>query len=593
MGNLIKDFWTLQYDNKSYYGIVEVVGHDLQFRRETNKFETRIEKALAYLEGKRMLSHISVQSYNSYLNKGGVNRVGRTVKDKAFYPFFLEFEPHIKPGHAMFWVEYQKAVSEAYRTANYMIYEKGLEPEDILIIITNSRSVYLFVNPVAYQLRPSDALHDIYKKMYEELDEVMDFKYVDKSLFRFNGLIKTPGAYYQGGYVVPISIEELKGLAGNPEGEQKRLTRKQRNLSKEVPGRFSGAFSDIYKRAMIEVYEGVKKVPKNNGKKTEKVNTVTYLKSGIGCIDFLESNKVAEGQRNFALVGLAIAYKNAGFSQEQALAAVKNAAKRWNYDEMNQVKTKVNTVYKKDYNFSCEYLKEHVDLCGSCACCKLNKGANKSLNTKFWVGREVISQLKANKASVRHYRAYLIMSRNELFGRYFDPEEYNLDPRVIRELVKMTGGERELQNRLVKASISHGDRKYLIPNEFLDNGEYEALGERIKAYLILYTKYIYKATDKYGMMRVKIETIAAELGYKSKSSVYKLLQDLVRAGMAVVKKGCLFSLYFSSYKVTSMDDHKESKGEKEEYLDGQLEYKTGTYDGGESRLYLKFSRGSP
>lgn len=592
MGNLIKDFWTYKYHDNRYYGVIEVVSGDLRYRRVENKFETRIERALAYLDGKKVLSHMSVQSYNDYLNKG--DRASRTADEEAFYPFFLEFEPHVKPGQANFYVEYKKAVSEAYRTASYLIYEKNVNPEDILVMMTNSRSVYLFINPVIYGLRPSKVLHNVYKKMYEELDESIGFKYVDTSLFRFNGLVKTPGAYYAGGFVVPISIEELKNLANNPDQEQKKLTRVQRSIDKDIPGAFSRGMEDIYINALEEVDVDMAKRAKKARKRAHGLEDVTFLKNGIACIEHLEKNIVEPGQRNFALVGLAIAYKNAGYSKEQTEYAVQCAADRWNHDEDERIiVSKVKSVYEKDYNFSCSYLKEHVDLCGSCKKCKLNKDVNKAPNTKFWVGRQVIDQLKANNASLRHYKAYLVMSRNELYGKYFIPEEYNLDQRVIRELINMTGGTRELQNGLVKATIDHGGKKYLIPNEFIDNGECEALGERLKPYLVLYTHFIYKATNKYGMMRIKVETIAATLGYKSMSSVYKLIQDLQKSGMAVFRKGYLFSLYFSSYKIVSIDEYKHIKEEKEGFKGKENELKTGTNDGGESRLFWKLSRGSP
>lgn len=600
MGNLVKDFWTYDYKERNYHGIVEVVKGDLQFRKVDGKYETRIEKALEYLmqPNIKTLSHMTVQSYNSYLNKDG--RSSRSAEEETYYPFFLEFEPHVKSGQPNFEVEYQRAAAEAYTTAQYMIYELYVDPEDILVVITNSRSIYLFVNPKVYGLKPSKIQHLIYKRMYDILNEELGgFEYVDTSLFRFNGLIKTPGAYYAGGYVVPISVGELKTLVHDPRAKNK-LTRKKRSISVNVPGLESKAFKELYISSKEQITEGrIEKALKEQNKPFDSEKSdVKYISSGIGCINYLESAIVEPGQRNFALVSLAIAYKNGGYSIEQVNDILQERADKWGHDEDAAiVRSKVKTVFTKDTKFSCSYIKEHVNICDSCRKCKLNKKAVKGQGTKFKVNKYVIDQLRANKGSLRHYKAYLIMSRNELFGQYFNPEEFGLDHRVIREFSKFTGATRELESGQVKIDQEIEEKNYLIPNEFVDKGSYESLGERLKQYLILYTSFTYKAGDKYGMMHVKAKKVNDVLGYKNIESTYSLIKELVDMGMAVYKNGFLFAMYYSTYKVISLEDYKAEKSKKKakeklQYQD-KIEYDYELLGNGDHQLFLKCARGSP
>lgn len=604
MGNLIKDYWTFAYNEKNYYGIVEVVRGELQHRKVDGKFETRIEKAIQYMmkSGIKTLSHMSVQSYNTYLNKDG--RTLRSADEETYYPFFLEFEPHKRPSDYGFEGEYKNAAAEAYRTLQYLVYELDVDPEDIMTMITNSRSIYLFVNPKAYELKPSRTLHNIYKGIYSELNEVLDLKYVDTNQFRANGLIKTPGAYYEGGYVVPVTMDELKKMVVNP-GMKAEYTKKQRSIDKMVPGKVARGFKRLYNASLEQTNDTRKEKAQNGRKKNEKAQNenVTYLNADLStdikCVRRIENSMIEQGERNFALVSLAIAYKKAGYSEEQVTEIVQRAADRWGHDESSsQIRSKVRLVFKHDYGFSCSYIKEHVSMCESCCSgCKFNKRAVGANQTKFKVNKYVIEALKTNKASLRHYKAYLIMSRHHLFGQAFDPEEYKLDQRTIREFAKYTGSKREITNGQVVIELAYEDKDYLFPNEFIDKGTYEALGERLKPYLVIYTSFVYKANEKYGMMHVKVKKISSILEHKSVESTYAMLREFVRNGMMVVKKGLLFATYFDSYKVVSLEEFKEKKKTKKYMPIYKVEYEYELLASGDQqikfKIELKSARGSP
>ena len=78
-------------DNKivNYFGINEVVLGEFS-SRGIRKKETTIDRALAYVfhpKVKEQISHMSLQSYATYLKKG--NRVNRSEDEEKYYPFVV------------------------------------------------------------------------------------------------------------------------------------------------------------------------------------------------------------------------------------------------------------------------------------------------------------------------------------------------------------------------------------------------------------------------------------------------------------------------------------------------------------------------
>ncbi len=154
---------------KKYHGIVEVVLGDLERRSVDNKRETKIDKAFAFMQKDSVneVSHFSLQSYNTYLEWSG--RTTRDKSDEAYYPFFIEFEPELKPDAPGFIAEYRNAVTEANRFVSHLKGKLGVHPEDLLITVTNSRSVYIFVNPKTYDLKPSARLNEVTARCLRKL----------------------------------------------------------------------------------------------------------------------------------------------------------------------------------------------------------------------------------------------------------------------------------------------------------------------------------------------------------------------------------------------------------------------------------------
>lgn len=609
MGNLIKDFWTYQYKGKSYYGVVEVVSGPFSTRKV--KRETRIEKALAFAEDSarknwQRMSHITVQSYNNYLNKTG--RELRSESDEVFYPFFVEFEPKLKKDELGFKKAYTEAVTEANRFVNQLIYNYDVEEHDILIVINNSRSIYVFINPVSYGLRPGNNLHKIYKMMFEEISRDLDLKTVDLHQFRFNGLIKTPGSYYAGGYVNPITLSELRSLKCSPNDileKQTTYTKKQRSLNKQMPALEATRLKELYKRSRLSVLgygkenqiepvvnPEVKDASELNGKDAFKVMPMRHKKQ---CVQLLENSKLEQGYRNYGLISVAISYKEVGYTEVQVTERLKELATKWNYDESEQhISSKVNCVFNHDYKFSCDYMKQHIpgmeNLCQSCSCCE-----KKQWNS-FPISREVVVKLAEKKASLRHYKAYLILSRNRGFEKYINPSDYGLDGRTLRELANMLEIERESQNSLVKLSAPISKHTYVFPTAFVDEGTMEQLGETLKRYLLMYTNFVYKATLAYGNAKVSVKRIMELLKYKNRGSAYVLLKKLKDLGMIVFKKGHVVAIYTESFKIIKVDFRRTvTRGESKKWNTGdsrksEREYKLAS---GETARITGSSRGSP
>ncbi len=587
MGKLIQDFWTYEYKNRQYYGIVEVVKGDLKYRKLDGKFETHIEAAINYLKkpNHKILSHMSLQSYCGFMKDG---QAFRGEKEETYYPFCLEFEPHLKPGDFNFKARYKDAADELYRTVLLLEYEFGVNREDMLITMTNSRSFYLFVNPKSYGLKPSCRLHQIYKKMFELLSDYIDFIYVDKSHFRHQGLIKTPGSYYAGGYVVPVTLEEIKTLMHNPDLKDV-YTMQQKSLRKSVPGAFSNKLHELYQEA-VEI-DGAHSAKLANSAK--KIALPVRSMTQRHCIKQIEANGVKIGERNYALVSLGIAYKEAGYSETQTLDMLLEKANAWQHDENAAIiASKVRLIYKKDYVFSCQYAKEHIQICNACTNCKHQKNARGLAVTKFKIYRSDVIALRKKKLSKRHYEAYLTLSRYDLYNKRFELEDYGLKMRTIRELCSVLDIERDISyTSIVLKRKSKPDRPYLLPNEFYDNGVYVTLDEHIKHYLVLYVKFGYKSYGRYAMMRVGYQKIKNTLGYKSDSGLYKFLSKLKLLGLIVYKKKIIHALYFESKKIIDFEKEKIRRSVKKQKR--KLRVSGDKIDYSNTHYNLEGDRGSP
>lgn len=550
MGNLIKDFWTRTYKGKQYFGICEVVKGDVQQKRHEKKYETHIEKALKYTMKYDVLSHMSIQKYTSFLGE----RSYREENEETYYPFFFEVEPKLKPGDLGFQQEYKRAAGEAIRIVYYAIYELGMHKEDILIMINNSRSIYIMFNPKSYGLKPSAELHMIYREMYKMIDDEIGLEYVDTSIYNSYGLMKTPNCYYAGGYFRKITIEQLKKLYENPDLKTV-YTSTKKSLDYYVPGEKANGMTWLYETACMAV---------KNKKSSNKTAQHIYINNcEIKCIQYIESNIIEKGYRNHSLVSMGIYLKNKGYTKEQTLEILSKLALDWKHDEgYGQIKSKVNTIYRYDYKFSCKKARQDAGICKDSICSKCIFGGKVKEN-KIEVKADIIDDLWENKASKRHYIVYLKLSRKNLFNKWFIPEEEGLSDRTIRELCKLTKNLNRVKNKgRIYISNTASGNTYLLPTDFVDNEVYLMLDEHIKHYLKLLIKgYVKtkKASNRYINLNVSKKKIMKDLNYKDISGVYKLIKKLKDIGLLVYKKGKVVTLYYESYKVTDIEQYREAK----------------------------------
>lgn len=559
MGNLIKDFWT----HENYYGITEVVGGSLEYRKSENKYETRIEKALAYmLRPKiRMLSHMSVQTYNQYLNKDG--RLLRDDNEKSYYPFVIELETKVKPDsipEIEFKRQYREMLMEAYMLVTYLIFVVGIEEKDILIMVNNARSVYILINPVSYELIPSNKNHLIYKEMFKLLCEELSLSYADIQIYKHNGLMKTPNTYYNGGYFVPISYEELKLLRDNA-GLKKELTRNKRSMDYEVPGKYSMGMAALYQKAKDNINDCKVRNIKEN-----KVSNFEVKERN--CVKYILENVIEDGRKNFALVSVVYNLKEQGHLKEITNEAIIKIANDWGYENERRMEAKVKSIYKSNKNFSCDKARACLGLDELCKTCSCNLKNREKVYFRFKVHKTIIEDLWDSEASLRHYITYLILCRKDLFNKWFSLETQGINIRTLRELCKLSGqlmfkqdgGSVFIYNKLQDSDV----RFYLIPNSFIDNETYKMLDCQLKHYLkLLFTGYKTGKDGNYIQTNVKIDKIKGILNYRSMDGIYKLLQKLKRLGLAVFKNGKLYALYYRSYRVIDI----KSRASKNEFIE--------------------------
>lgn len=542
MGNLIKDFWTYEYkkqhENKKqqYFGIIEVIlGEDLGQNRINKKYETHIDKALEYTMENRVVSHMSIQSYSQWLK----DRPNREENEQKYHPFIVEFESRDAN-------KYSDVVQEVAVYVNYLIKELNVLKEDIVIMVNNSKSLYVFVNPKTFGLKPHKNLQKIYTEMFNEINEDLGLKYVDKSIITSSyKVMKTPNSWYKGGYFVRISLDELMFLMTGVLTKQ-NLTQSRKSFDIEVPGQLALGITRLYQNAL-------KKLKPGKSKYQEEVDEA-FKGRGGNCTKHFLQHIVEKGYRNNALVSVGIYLKNSGYSEDEVLENLKEIASAWNHDESaRKVETIVKTIFRRNYKFSCDYVRGVFSDLGIENICKKCPYANKKVVGKdIFVDQAVINSMWDKKASTRHYSLYITLLEKRLFNREINLEEHRINKRTLVELIKLSDAFNLVKNKeTVTIEYTPSKKVYGLPEAFL--GTIEGLGDTLKHYLRLLVKG-YRSFTKYLLIKASNENLMEYLGYANKTSLYKLIKKLEDMGLLKVNKKSTYCLYFESYKVIKIDE---------------------------------------
>lgn len=554
-GNFIDQMFIYNGLNKEgilqrYFGIHEVVQGEFAQNRAEKKYETHIDKMLEWPIKNRWnkdLSHMSLQSFCTFLNKQ--ERSIRTEElDDRYHPFVLEFESSYK--------KYEYDVY--YEVAEYlqhMMHKYNVVEADIAISITNSKSIYVWINPKVFGLKPGKNIHRIYTEMYKKIKEELSLKFVDESVVNSSyRLIKTPGSFYKGGYVNYITVDELMNLMT---GEKTRaeLTKKQRDIRKLVlPGIRSLELTKLYEESKKKV-ENKLKAYKN------KENKVLELPAEKDCSrecvkTLINMHLIEKGNRNNFLVTIALGLMETSYSEDEIIEILKGKAIEWNHDEnLNAVINKFKSLKRNGTNFSCDKVKmlfeeEGVNI--PCRSCK------KVINESIYISRSIIENIYNNKGAVRHFRTYLELEKQHLLGKFFRLEDANLNERTLKELQKLTNGKLEKKDSLIKLTIQRGKAIYRLPLDYIENAV-EVLDQKIGKVLMLIVK-AYSGNEYGAFISLGIAKIAEYLGFKSESGVYRFIKELENLGFSTKNKNGL-TIYYKSRKIISLEDEREARKE--------------------------------
>ena len=559
-GNFIEQMFIYNLINKygkvqNYFGINEVVLGEFYQNRAKKKYETHIEKVLEYPIKNRWnkeLSHMSLQSFCTFLNKQ--NRNLRTEElDDRYYPFTLEFESSKKK-------EQIDVLFEVAQYLQYLMKELSVNEEDFTIIINNSKSVYIMVNPRVFGLKPSKYVHKIYTEMYKEIKEELGLKFLDESVVNSSyRLIKTPGSYYKGGYVNYVSVDEFMHLMTGYLTREK-LTKKQRDIRNlMLPGIQSISMTRLYEKAKKKVEKSIKEY-KN---KSNKVLNLPGVECTRECVKALINMPVMDkGNRNNFLVSIALGLSEANYSEDEIKEVLRRKAIEWKHDEnLRAVENKYKSLKRNGTNFSCDKAKmlfEEEGLSLGCNVCK------KAINS-IYIARNVVESIYNNKGAVRHYRAYLKLEKQNLFGRYFNIDEVGIKAATLKELAKKINGKLEKKQDLFKLTINRGKAIYRLPLDYIENAV-DVLEQKIGKVLMLIVKSY--SSNTYGsFISLGIAKISEYLSFKNERSVYKFLKELEKIGFLTKNKNGI-TLYYKSRKVVSLEEERENRKEKIKIIEG-------------------------
>lgn len=550
-GNFIEQMFIYKMLNKAeelqnYFGIHEVVSGDFSQNRADKKYETHIEKLLEYPIKNRWnkeLSHMSLQSFCTFLKKQ--NRNLRTEElDDRYYPFTLEFESSKKKDHS-------DVLLEVAQYLKYLMSELSVNKEDFTIIINNSKSVYIMVNPKVFGLKPSKNVHIIYTEMYKKIKDELGLKFVDESVVNSSyRLIKTPGSYYKGGYVNYVSLDEFMSLMTGYLTRAK-LTKKQRDIRNlMLPGIQSVPMTRLYDKSKNKVEKSLKEY-KNKG---IKVLNLPGTECTRECVKTLINMPIMDkGNRNNFLVSIALGLSEANYNGNEIKEILRRKAIEWKHDEsLRAVENKYKSLIRNRTNFSCDKVKmlfEEEGLSLSCNVCK------KAINS-IYISRSIIESIYNNKGAVRHYRTYLELEKQNLFGRYFNIANVGIKAATLKELAKKINGKLEKKQDLFKLTINRGKAIYRLPLDYIENAV-DVLEQKIGKVLMLIVK-AYSSNTYGAFISLGVSKIAEYLSFKNERSVYKFLKELEKIGFLTKNKNGI-TLYYKSRKVVSLEEERENR----------------------------------
>lgn len=557
-GNFIDQMFTYnklrEFDNtiQRYGGIHEVVRGEFSQNRVDKKFESHIEKILAWpIENRwnKELSHFSLQGFCTYLNKQG--RVIRSEElDDRYYPFVLEFESNDSKN-------YFDVICEAAIYYQELVKEYNVNPKDIVITITPGKSIYIWVNPKSFGLVMGKHVHRIYTEMYKHFKKELGLKYIDESVVNSSyRLIKTPGSYYKGGYVNYITSDEMLQLMTGQKTKEE-LTKHQRDIRKlYLPGVQSLRLSNLYKKAEKKVKKLIEKAKEKEVKTLSLPGNKEITRK---CVKYLiDTPLIEKGNRNNFLVTIALGLSQDNYSEAEINEILERKAIEWKHDEsLRAVKNKYRSLLKNNTKFSCDKVKmlfEDEGLTLNCGACK------KAINNSIYISRSLIENIYKNKGSVRHYKAYLQLEKENLLGKFFSLDEANINARTLKELEKLTNGKLEKQsNGLYKLMVKRGKAIYRLPVDYIDNAV-DILDQKLGKVLMLIVKSY--SNNRYGaFVKTSVIKMAEYLGFKSENGAYRFIKDLEKLGF-LTKNNTGVTIYYKSRKVISLEEEREVRKEQ-------------------------------
>lgn len=248
---------------------------------------------------------------------------------------------------------------------NYLRYVLEIPLSAFKFRLTN-RSIWVEVVPQVIGIYPSMDLHLIYKSMMIELSSIVTkgtgiSKPFDVGVYKDRQLTRVLGSYIKKSnrYVIDITYNELNYMSRK---DLLNLSRYKRKLTYPSNNEFrKSETANLFFTKHKEQVRNTSLLMKNIG----SVNSERL------CISHLEKVGVEKGYRNTVIFYSSIYAKEQGISKEYWLSRITKFMSNFDksdIDSLSQINATINSVYNKNYSFSCNKMKDIVgeDLCKKC-----------------------------------------------------------------------------------------------------------------------------------------------------------------------------------------------------------------------------------
>ncbi|MEN6565890.1 MAG: DNA primase small subunit domain-containing protein [Veillonellales bacterium] len=288
-----------------------------------------------------------------------VQRFANAVKTKGenfISPLYFDLDDAENP---------QKSQKDAAKLIDFFLTELDCKSQDIQVFFSGSKGFHILIHEKALGIEPRNNLHKIMKHLASYLVFRLELTALDLVVYTAPRMMRLPNSIHEKTklFKTQLTVNEIRTLSLD---EIKTLASAPRTIAptaeEDIMQRPKAA--NLYKNKMEEYLQAAITAT------TRYDKTEYHFMKGVypACVqDLLDKGWKKSGDRNLATVQLACYFKDAGYSQEDALKTLESWVVKFTsadsgYQKQQRIantRSVVSAIYSADneYKFGCAYIR--------------------------------------------------------------------------------------------------------------------------------------------------------------------------------------------------------------------------------------------